>query len=105
MAQEQNLSFTGWGKAYLSIRGNLTVHGLKHEYLQETKSGLKKTLPGLWKNEKSSSENIRLRVTESLSNVTRNKLSSTFYSKELTRHSHLPRKITWLGVGLDVQEF
>lgn len=59
---------------------------------------------GLWENEKVSGENIRLQVTESLSNLTRNKLNSTLKSKELNSQSQLPLKITWLWIGLGTQE-
>ena len=45
---------------------------------------------------KVSGENITLQVTESLSNLTRNKLNSTLKSKELNSQSQLPLKITWL---------
>lgn len=52
-----------------------------------------------------SGEDIRLQVTESLNNLTRNKLSNTLKTKELNSLSHLPLKITWLWVGLGIQEF
>lgn len=47
---------------------------------------------------------LKLQMTESLNNLTRNKLSIILNSKELKSHSHLLSKITWLCVGFDIQE-